>query len=206
LNLIDVFLVSLLGYLLGCIQTAYFVGKFCKSVDIRKLGTKNAGASNVTALMGWKYGGLTAIVDIVKATAAVVITREIYPQYPVLFFVAGSFVLIGHIFPFFLGFKGGKGVASLVGMGLGINIKIGLLTGVLLILLTIIFDYIAIGSITMYLSMPVFTYAFGYSQECIIIVAVLALLGVYKHLSNVKRIIAHEEKGLRAVIKNKIRL
>ncbi len=195
---------ALIGYLLGCIQTAYIIGKVVKKIDIRQYGTNNAGASNVTTVMGWKYGIITGAVDIFKAAAAVIILRIIFPDTQYSFFIAGAFALIGHIFPFYMGFKGGKGAASLAGMALAINYKIALIIIISLVILTIVTDYIAIGSIAMYVLMPIASYFFGYSMECIIISTFLCLIGLFVHRINIKRLISKEEVGLRAVIqKNK---
>ena len=81
---------AILGYLLGCIQTAYLVGRTVKSIDVRQHGTQNAGASNVTTLMGWRYGALVAMVDILKATLAVTLARALFPQDITPAFVAGD--------------------------------------------------------------------------------------------------------------------
>ena len=195
---------ALIGYFLGCIQTAYIIGKTVKNIDIRKYGTNNAGASNVTTVMGWKYGIITAAVDILKASIAVIIIRLLFPDAQYALYIAGAFALIGHIFPFYLGFKGGKGTASLVGMALAIDYKIALIIIISLVILTIVTDFIAIGSLAMYVIMPIATYLFGYSITCIIISALLCVLGFFVHRINIKRLILQEEVGLKAVIqKNK---
>jgi glycerol-3-phosphate acyltransferase PlsY len=202
-----VVLSALIGYLLGCIQTAYIIGKKVKKIDIREYGSNNSGASNVTTVMGWKYGIITAAVDILKAAAAVIILRLIFPNTPYAFYFAGAFALIGHIFPFYMGFKGGKGTASLIGMVLAINYKIALIIIISLVILTIVTDFIAIGSLAMYVIMPIASYFFGYSTTCIIIAACLCVIGFFVHRINIKRLINKEEVGLRAVIqKNKASL
>lgn len=191
---------ALIGYLLGCIQTAYIIGRVVKKIDIRKYGSNNAGASNVTNVMGWKYGIITAAVDILKAAVAVIILRLIFPGAQYAYYIAGAFALIGHIFPFYMGFKGGKGTASLIGMTLAINYKIAIIIIISLVILTIVTDFIAIGSLAMYLIVPIASYFFGYSMVCIIIASGLCVLGFFVHRINIKRLINREEIGLRAVI------
>lgn len=192
---------AFIGYVLGCFQTAYIVGRVVKKIDIRTQGSNNAGASNVTMVLGWKYGAITAFSDIFKASLAVLIVGLIYPGSKELAFIAGACAVLGHIFPFFLKFKGGKGAASLVGMLLAIDIKIAVIAILTIVLITVIIDYIALGSIGMFAVLPVSTYAFNYPLICTLIGVGLAVLCVYKHQINIKRIIKKEEAGLRKVVK-----
>jgi glycerol-3-phosphate acyltransferase PlsY len=177
------------------------IGRLVKNIDIRSHGTNNAGASNVTIVLGWKFGALTALIDILKAALAVVVVQAIFPNSKELVFVAGAFAVIGHIYPFFLKFKGGKGAASLIGMTIAIDIKIALIVILAIIILTLVTDYIAVGSMGMFVAMPVTTYIFNYPELCTIIGIALMLICIYKHLANIQRIIKSEEKGLRKVIK-----
>ena len=199
MNILQYFLASLIGYLFGCFQTAYIIGKLKQNIDIRLLGTNNAGASNVTRVLGWKYGIITAILDILKGTAAVIIVGKLFPGHPSLLFAAGAFVVIGHIFPVFLGFKGGKGTASLIGISIAIDIKIAIIIVLALVIITVITDYIALGSLAMYTLFPILAIFYRYQFSCIIIVTLLCLIGYYKHTINIKRMLAREEVGLRQV-------
>lgn len=194
---------ALIGYFFGCIQTAYLIGRVFKKIDIRKHGSSNAGASNVTQVMGWRYGVITAVVDILKGTAAVLLIGALYPKSPTLLFIAGASVILGHIFPIILGFKGGKGTASLIGIMLGINFKIALIIAIVLIVITILTDYIALGSIAMFTIVPISTYLMRYELLCTIIGVVLLIICLYKHTINIKRILAGTEMGLRATAKKK---
>lgn len=203
MNIMQYFIASLIGYLFGCFQTAYIIGKIIQNVDIRLLGTNNAGASNITRVLGWKYGIITAILDILKGTAAVMLVGKLYPSHPTLLFAAGAFVVIGHIYPVFLGFKGGKGTASLIGISLAINIKIAIIIVLALVIITIVTDYIALGSLAMYTLFPLLAFFYRYQLSCIIIVTMLCLLGYYKHTINIKRMLAREEVGLRQVARRK---
>jgi acyl phosphate:glycerol-3-phosphate acyltransferase len=195
---------ALIGYLLGCFQTAYIVGRVVKRIDIRTQGSNNAGASNVTMVLGWKYGAITAFTDIFKASLAVILAGVIFPGSKELIFIAGASAVLGHIFPFFLKFKGGKGAASLVGMLLAIDLKLAIIAILTIVIITLVIDYIALGSIGMFSVLPVSTYAYNYPIICTLIGVGLALLCVYKHKINIKRIIKKEETGLRRVVnKNK---
>lgn len=203
MNIVQYLIASLIGYLFGCFQTAYIIGKLKQDIDIRLHGSNNAGASNITRVLGWRYGVITALLDILKGTAAVIIVGKIFPGHPSLLFAAGAFVVIGHIFPVFLGFKGGKGTASLVGISLAIDIKIAIIIILALVIITIITDYIALGSLAMYTLFPILALLYKYQFSCIIIVSLLCLVGYYKHIINIKRMLAREEVGLRQVARKR---
>jgi glycerol-3-phosphate acyltransferase PlsY len=155
-------------------------------------------------VLGWKYGALTAFADIFKASLAVLLAGAIFPGSKELIFIAGASAVLGHIFPFFLKFKGGKGAASLIGMLLAIDLKLAIIAILTIVIITLVIDYIALGSIGMFSVLPVSTYVFNYPIICTLIGVGLALLCVYKHKINIKRIIKKEETGLRRVVnKNK---
>lgn len=201
MELMSIFVVAIIGYLLGCFQIAYFVGKLVNNIDIRNHGTRNAGASNVTTVMGWKFGIITAFGDILKAAIAVWAIKYLYPHSITLAFIAGTAAIIGHIFPFFLKFRGGKGAASLVGMAVAFNFRIGLILIITIVIITIVTDYIALGTLGMYTLLPILSYYYKYPIACIIIGIGLLLLSIFKHKDNIIRTIRHEEIGLRQVIK-----
>ena len=208
MNLLNVFYALLIGYLFGCFQTSYFISKIIINKDIRNLGSGNAGASNITSEMGWKYGILTAILDILKAYASVYIVSVVFINsfnQLDLMVIAGSSSVIGHIFPFFMKFKGGKGIACYIGMLLALDFNFGILSILAIILITIVTDYVSIGSILLYITIPLLIYfSDNYSIIIILCSIVLSIVGIIKHWINIKRIINKTEIGLRSVIyKNK---
>ncbi len=195
---------ALIGYALGGIQAAYILGKVVRQIDIRQHGTTNAGASNATIVLGWKYGIIAGAVDVLKGLVAVLIVRALYPNMPELGFVAGVGAVLGHIYPILLGFRGGKGIAALVGMLLALDPWVGLAAILSLVLLTVLSDYIAVGSIALYLALPIITLTvFDYPLPYVGLALLLMLIGIYKHLSNVRKILNKEEVGLRTVIRDK---
>lgn len=199
MNLTDLSISIIVGYLLGCFQSAFFIGKFFEKIDIREHGSNNAGASNVTNVMGWKYGILTAVFDILKGFLAVVLIRALYQENEFLYFIAGISSIIGHIYPIFLRFRGGKGVATLIGMTLAFKPILGIIIILFLVSITIVFDYIALGSVVIFTILPIGLYMYGYSFEYILISILLTLISYHKHRSNIKNIIEGNETGLREV-------
>jgi glycerol-3-phosphate acyltransferase PlsY len=190
----------LLGYLLGCIQSAYLLGRLVGGIDIRQHGSGNAGASNITSTLGVKYGVIVGLVDILKGALAVLVVKWIFPEMPELAYLAGLMAVIGHMFPFFMGFRGGKGVAALVGMMFGVDWKLGVLFVLLVAVPAFLTDYIVSGSFTTFIALPVITYLKGFSIYLLVISLVLTVVCFYLHRDNIKRILTGEELKIRAVL------
>ena len=190
------YIVTVLGaYLIGCSNMALYLSRR-KGVDLRAGGSKNLGASNAFALMGWKAGVLVAVHDIGKAVLAVELSRRIFPAVPLLGFIAGVACVLGHMFPFFLRFRGGKGFASYLGMTLALNWKFALLVMVLVALVTLISDYIVVGTVTTVVLVPAFmAFTHGLYFSAILCIATAAIL--IKHRENYVRIYRGTEIGLR---------
>ncbi len=196
-------LIAVIGYTLGCLLFSYILGKIVRKIDIREHGTTNAGASNATIVMGWKYGILAGLGDVLKGLIAVLIVKALYPDSPELAILAGVAAIIGHIFPLPLKFRGGKGVATMAGMLLGFNPAWGLLAILIVLILTVITDYIVYGSIAVYILLPIIALVEALPLAYIILTVLLMLLGIYKHLSNLRKIANKEEIGLRQTLKRK---
>ena len=206
MNIIQGSTALLIGYLFGCFQTSYFISKMVSQKDIREIGSGNAGASNVTSELGWKYGILTGFSDVLKAYIPTQIVLYIFPgAYQSLdcnlIALAGTGAVLGHIYPFFLDFRGGKGVACYIGMLLAIDWQIGIAFIIGLILFTIITDYVAVGSISLYIIIPILAYYSKYSDVVVGCAVVLLVVGMIKHWINVQRILSGSETGLRSVFK-----
>lgn len=192
-----VFTSIIIGYLLGCINLSYLLSKM-KGFDIRKYGSGNAGASNVIIVIGRKAGAVVAIFDIFKAYFAVKLCGLIFPaafaghaNYAAC--IAGAASIIGHIFPFYMGFKGGKGLASLGGTILALDVRMFFVLLFIAVLIALITDYICFVPISMALIFPV---AYGYLHDsyiCILILLCASVFIWYKHMENIRRIKTGEE-------------
>jgi len=193
----------LIGYAFGCIQAAYIISKIVGKMDIREHGSGNAGASNITTIMGVKYGFIVGIVDVLKGLIAVLIIKWIYPDSPDLAYLSGIMAIVGHIFPFYMKFKGGKGVAALVGMMFGLDWKLGLLFLLLVAIPALLTDFIVIGSFTAFTALPIVTYILGYPIIFTFIGVCLTVLSFYLHRFNIQRIKNKEETKISAVIRKK---
>ena len=199
-------LIILLGYLFGCLQWSYILGKVVKKKDIRSLGVGNAGASNTVTVFGWKMGVVVGILDISKAIISIIIIKYIFKSSDIFsLYLNGTSVILGHNYPFFMGFKGGKGTASTVGMLFAINLQLGLIGFLVILLVTLLTDYIALGTMALVTFFVIATIYLGYGPACIILSLFIALLSAYKHLINMKRILSKTESRLRNTMKSKIK-
>lgn len=190
-------LVILISYLLGSSSMSFYLSRW-KNVNLRDKGSKNLGASNTVVLMGWKYGALVAIHDIGKAALAVLLAKLLFPDLPYIGFVAGVASVIGHIFPFYLKFKGGKGFASYLGMTLALNWKFALILILIVALVTLITDYIVVGTTLTVLSVPVYFGITMWSWITPVILLVATGVIIYKHRMNYVQIENGTEIGLRS--------
>ena len=199
-----------IGYICGLLQTGYLVGKM-NHVDIRKEGSGNAGSTNALRVMGWKAGAMTFAGDVIKCLAAVLIARYLYrdTEYvPLLAMYAGMGATLGHNFPFYLKFKGGKGIAVLAGLELAtgfVMVPIPLTAFLIAVLLT---RYVSLGSllassmffleVLFYGQLGGFDMAFRYRMELYVLVFLLMVLAWVRHKENIKRLLAGTENPFRS--------
>lgn len=189
-----------IGYFIGCIQSAYLVGKLMGHIDIRQYGSGNAGSTNVLRVMGKKAALFTFISDVLKPLIAILVCRIIFKNEPRISVVlySGLGVILGHIWPVFLKFKGGKGVASAVSLiyfGL-LDWRITCIIIVLWIVSVSITKYVSLGSVLFSISIPILFALFNYDIEYISIGSIIMALIVYKHIPNIKRLINGTESKL----------
>ena len=192
-------LVILIGYLLGCSNMAWYLAMAAKA-DLRSGGSGNLGASNTVLLLGWKAGILTALHDIAKASLAVLIAKWLFPELEYGEAAAGVACVLGHIFPFYLKFRGGKGFASYFGMTLALNWKLALAVGIAIIAVTLITDYIVCGTLTTIVSVPLYIgFTHGWLMALILFIATAVIL--YKHRENYPRMLNGTEFSVRKAIR-----
>ena len=201
------------GYVFGCFQSAYIFGRLFKNIDIRKHGSGNAGMANATRVMGTKYGALVFFADVLKAVIAYLVCSFIFHGdgtftngangvLPGLY--AGFGVVLGHNFPAFLKFRGGKGIAASVGVILMFDFRAALIIFVIggaAILLT---RYVSLGSLMITFLFPVFALVFGYGAEVAIVCAAYTVLTYFMHRENIKRLLAGSERKFTLFTKGKL--
>lgn len=195
---------AVIGYALGCINFAYIISKL-KGFDIRDTGSGNAGASNVKMALGWKYGVLTALFDILKAFLAVLLCQKLFLNISLAPYIGGTFSVLGHIYPFYMNFKGGKGYASYTGLLLAVNWKLALCMMLYGVAVTLVTDYIFLATVST--TVLVFLYYVYQKAEpgVLVMLALLSAVITYKHKINFIRLKNHEEIGLRNSGKHRVK-
>ena len=197
-----------IGYVFGLFQTSYIYGRL-HGIDIRKHGSGNAGTTNMLRTLGTKAGAITLLGDALKCILAVLLVRAIFADrygdiLPLLSFYTAAGVILGHNFPFYLNFRGGKGIAATAGLILSLNMYmslLGLATFVAAFLLT---HYVSLGSLCVYTGFMIELVVFGqcgvfgmtqaYLNEMYVIGAVLTVMAFWMHRENIKRLLHHEER------------
>ena len=190
-----------IGYVIGLFQTGYLYGK-SHGIDIREHGSGNSGTTNTLRTLGWKAGAITFIGDVAKAIVAVVIVHFLFREMDglkVIELYAGFGAVLGHNFPFYLKFKGGKGIASTSGMILAVCPQAAPLCLILFITIVLATRYVSLGSIIMVIAFVVQTITYnhlgwlgvesGYMLEFDILAACFTALAIWQHRANIKRLI-----------------
>lgn len=193
----------LICYVLGAINPAYIIGHVFHNVDIRQLNSKNAGTSNVWMTFGKRKGASVAIFDILKGLIPVVVLRILFIDDQLLWVLGGMSSVVGHVFPFYMKFKGGKGTATFGGVVIGLLpiLAIPLVIGFFLVLF--ISDFIALSTLFLVVVVPFLMYVREYDLKSIAIIGLFSLLSIFKHMENYKRIMKKEEKGFRGTLPSK---
>jgi len=193
-------LVFILSYIIGSLPTAYLAGKFYRGIDIRKYGSGNIGATNVFRVLGKTPGIIVLIIDIFKGVIGTALIPHLFGLREVIFYVlAGLAAVSGHNWTVFLQFKGGKGMATSLGVLIGLTIKITAIRPVLLssvVIWSIIFllsGYVSLASLVSSVCLPILMVALTGSFELIVLGIIFAIFVVLRHRLNIKRLLAREE-------------
>lgn len=202
--MIPYLIMAAIGYGLGCLHPSYYFARSLLNKDIREHGSNNCGTSNATIVLGWKYGVYTALVDILKGTLSVMIARWMFgsADYGLLYFTALAAIL-GHMYPFYLNFRGGKGLATLMGTCIALNFWLVVVLFVLLVAVTFLTDYIVIGTAAVCLVFAGYAcwqYGIAFASLFAVITAIWV---VTKHRINYVRIMKGEEIRFSSTLKKK---
>ena len=185
----EIFVIIAISYAFGSIPFGYLITKFFLKKDIRKIGSGNIGATNVLRTGNRVIGYSTLLLDVFKAILPLIIIKIYMNEY---LFIASLSVFLGHVFPIWLKFKGGKGVATYVGILCCINLYLGIGFGFFWIITLIIFKYSSLSSLVASLSIPFIDY-FILKNELISFYIIMFVLIFYTHRENIKRLVNKEE-------------
>jgi glycerol-3-phosphate acyltransferase PlsY len=206
---LKIILCLVFGYLFGCFSTGYFVGKMNK-VDIRKYGSGNVGTTNALRTLGAKAGAATLLGDVLKAVIPIILIRFVlFPDYEhmqLLTLYAGLGVVLGHNYPVWLKFKGGKGIAATGGVMAAFDPLIIIFGLPLFVLIVAITRYVSVGSLFVAVFFPVWILIRHPGDVHMLIVSLVFMASAFiKHRSNIKRLMNRTENkiGHRVKIENK---
>lgn len=190
--------IPIVAYLLGSIPFGLLLTKVLGRGDVRKVGSGNIGATNVARAAGLLAGIFTLVLDLVKGTGAVLLAEKLSNDSATWMMVAAFAVLLGHCFPIWLKFKGGKGVATAAGIFLVLSPLACLAAVVLFILVVIFWKYVSLGSVSAAAAMPLliyFLWAPGHAPPLVLTIGTLAvsMLIAYKHRGNLRRLVVGTE-------------
>jgi glycerol-3-phosphate acyltransferase PlsY len=203
---VTMMIIPVLAYLLGSFSTAVWVGKWLYGIDVRSHGSGNAGATNVMRILGPKAGIPVMLFDVAKGWLAVEIAFWYRPvglngvEFEIFTVVVGFLAVLGHVFPVFTGFKGGKGVATLLGVALALYPWPALAIAVVFFAMLFAFRIVSLSSITAGLLFPVAVMLLPYEPRpelpLILLSIFIAVFIPLTHRQNIKRLLKGEEKKL----------
>jgi len=184
----EILIISILSYIVGSIPFGFILTKIFLKKDIRNIGSGNIGATNALRTGNKSIGYGTLFLDVAKAVIPVIYIKLNYTDY---IFIASLCVFLGHVFPVWLKFKGGKGVATYVGILFSINLTIGFIFLGVWFLIFLITKYSSLSSLFGSLSVPI--YLFFFSNQNLIFFSIMFILIFYTHRENIKRLKNKEE-------------
>ncbi len=204
MNLVNLLLTLILSYLLGSIATAVWTGKIFHGIDVREHGSGNAGATNVIRVLGWKTGIPVLLIDVLKGWVATMLSvffnlagegTALLTNYQIL---AGVAVVIGHIFPVFAGFRGGKGVATIFGVLLAIHPLLTISCFGIFLCVMLITGYVSLSSMSAGVAFPILLFLFFDTPSVFfkIFSIIVAIALIFTHRNNISRLLKGEETKL----------
>lgn len=200
-----------MGYVFGLFQTGYLYGK-AHNMDIRNYGSGNSGSTNVLRVMGVKAGLIVFLGDAFKMIFACLLTRYLFREQPQMLYVyllyTGFGVVLGHNFPFYMGFKGGKGIAASAGLLAAMDWRVMLVCLVVFVAVVAATRYVSLGSILVMILFCIGMVFYGvrgdfgiseaFLPEFCVMACVISVMGIWRHRTNIKRLLSGTENKLGA--------
>lgn len=210
-SILALFLSVISAYLIGSIPTSFILAKLTKGIDIRDFGSGNVGATNVFRVVGKMPALIALIVDVAKGALVVTLVADYFYSFVGTIdsesyrAVLGFTAICGHIWPVFLGFKGGKGVATTIGVVSVIAPTVFLLAGAVWLLVFSFTSYVSLASLSLGVALPVFAVILNKPFSVVIFAVAICAINSYKHKENIKRLVNGEEMKT-IIIKKKVKI
>jgi glycerol-3-phosphate acyltransferase PlsY len=200
--MITIYLLLLCSYLLGSIPFGLILAYIVSKQDIRQKGSGNIGATNAFRVAGKLVGLLTLILDLLKGAIAAIMARELVPEIEIISYIAGFLTFLGHVYPIWLGFNGGKGVATALGVTLVLYPKLAFIAIGIWMTAFLLFRIVSFASVFTSAAVIIAVWLSAYqahynlSYEKSFIISSICLIVIIRHRSNIKRMLNNEEKKL----------
>ncbi|MDO5292093.1 MAG: glycerol-3-phosphate 1-O-acyltransferase PlsY [bacterium] len=199
----EIVICLIVGYCFGCFSTGYFYGK-TQNVDVRQHGSGNIGSTNTLRTLGVKAGIITLLGDVFKCLLPCAVLSILFKgkalSYDLIIGYTGLGVVLGHNFPFWLKFKGGKGIAAMSGVIIMFSLKLTLIDIIIFVSIVALTRYVSLGSLIVSLSLPIYAAIVcrGASDyiHIIIVYCMFTILAFYKHRSNIARLVSGTENKI----------
>ena len=185
----DIFIISIISYLMGSIPFGFLLTKFILKKDIREIGSGNIGATNALRTGNKLIGYSTLVLDILKAVAPIFYVKFNFPEY---IYLASLCAFLGHVFPIWLKFKGGKGVATYLGILFALKISLGLIFIITWLIVFVISKFSSLSSLAASISIPIYLLILAQFDQ-VIFFTIMFVLIFFTHRENIKRLKNKEE-------------
>ena len=185
----DIFIISIISYLMGSIPFGLLLTKFILKKDIREIGSGNIGATNALRTGNKLIGYTTLVLDILKAVAPIFYVKFNFPEY---IYLASLCAFLGHVFPIWLKFKGGKGVATYLGILFALKISLGLIFIITWLIVFVISKFSSLSSLAASISIPIYLLILAQFDQ-VIFFTIMFVLIFFTHRENIKRLRNNEE-------------
>ena len=196
---INFIILAIICYLIGSIPFGYVLTKFFGLGDVRNIGSGNIGTTNVLRTGNKKLAFIVLLFDVLKGFIPLIILKKYFLTYSpeIIVYLIASLAILGHIFPIWLKFKGGKGVATYIGYIFAIDIIFGLIFVFAWMLVALIKKYSSLASIISLIILPVFMYIMHFNKDINLLLSVISILIIIKHYSNILRLFNKTENKIK---------
>lgn len=188
-------LLVIIAYLIGSISTSTILTRWIAKTDIRRHGSGNAGATNTMRVLGTKWGVLVLVIDALKGVVAIALASGLSHYDAWLPYLCGLAVISGHNWPVFFGFRGGKGIATTIGVFLSVHTVLmpAVVAGIIALVILALTRYVSLASLCFTVLTPVFVGIFGRPILAIVFASLVALFSLYRHQQNIGRLLRGTE-------------